>query len=60
MFKLTIKELNAMKREVTQKTTFKAKDIDIQSFTDTEITVSYYASNYDKATNNKSYQTITR
>ena len=59
--KLTNKEINGLKQEVKEATGRNIKDIEeITSFSDSELTYGFYETNYDKATNHLSYNTIKR
>jgi len=53
------KEINEMKKEVKKVTGLKMKDIEITScYQDRIIGYKYFASDYDRATNNYTHKTI--
>lgn len=57
---ITKKEERELKREVKNATDINMKDIEIEAFGDHFIEFSFYKTNYDKVTNNKSYGRIKR
>ena len=60
IFKITKKEIAALKREVKKATGRAMNSIDIESFSDSFIRFSFYETNYARVTNQKSFAQIAR